>query len=141
LPVLNIFDPLITEVSSRSIQRVGVFGTRFVINSALFGMAGGVEVIQPAHDEIEYIHRTYSELAQTGEGSDAQHRGLTDLALNFCKRDSLDAILLAGTDLSLIFNEANTHFPYVDCAALHLKAILENVLQQESLSNKKNLME
>jgi aspartate racemase len=133
LPVLNIFDPLVKELSSRSIQRVGVFGTRFVIHSALFGMAGGVQVVQPAQDEIEYIHRTYSELAQTGEGSEAQCRGLTDLALNFCKRDNLDAILLAGTDLSLIFNEANIHFPYVDCAALHLQAILENVLQEDQV--------
>jgi aspartate racemase len=140
LPVLNIFDPLVTELSSRSIQRVGVFGTRFVIHSALFGMAGGVQVVQPAQDEIEYIHRTYSELAQTGEGREAQYQGLTDLALNFCKRDNLDAILLAGTDLSLIFNEANIRFPYVDCAALHLEAILENVLQEASLSDKKNLL-
>src|SRR6266704_469451 len=74
-----------------------------------------------------------AELAQTGEGSEAQYRGLTDLALNFCKRDSLDAILLAGTDLSLIFNEANIRFPYIDCAALHIEAILQKVLHQESL--------
>ncbi len=75
----------------------------------------------------------YLELAQTGEGSEAQYRGLTDLALNFCKRDSLDAILLSGTDLSLIFNEANIRFPYIDCAALHIEAILQKVLHQESL--------
>jgi aspartate racemase len=128
LPVLNIFDPLIKELAGRSATRVGVFGTRFVIESALFGMADGVEVVQPPRDEIEYIHRTYLELAQAGEGSESQHRGLTDLALNFCQRDRLDAILLAGTDLSLIFNEANIRFPYIDCAALHIEAILQKVL-------------
>ncbi len=131
LPVLNVFDPLVSELSSRWIQRVGVFGTSFVIHSALFGMAGPVEVVQPAHGEIEYIHRIYLELAQTGEGSEAQYRGLTELALHFCKRDRLDAILLAGTDFSVIFNEANIQFPHVDCAALHLKSILEHVLPEE----------
>ena len=134
LPVLNLFDPLVKQLSSHSVKRVGVFGTRFVIESALFGMLDGVEVVQPLQDEVEYIHRTYLELAQTGEGSETQYRGLTDLALNFCKRDRLDAILFAGTDLSLIFNEANTQFPHIDCAALHIEAILENVLQEESLS-------
>ena len=99
-------------------------------------MAGGVEVVQPARDEIEYIQRRYLELAQTGEGSEAQYGRLTDLALNFCKRDNLDAILLAGTDFSSSFNEANIHFPYVDCAALHIEAILINVLQDESLRDK-----
>jgi len=130
LPVLNIFDPLVKELSSRSVKRVGVFGTRFVMESALFGMADGVEVVQPPQDEVEYIHRTYLELAQTGEGTGAQYRGLTDLAHNFCQRDHLDAILFAGTDLSLIFNEANIQFPYIDCVALHIEAILNNVLQE-----------
>ncbi len=134
LPVLNLFDPLVKELSSRSVKRVGVFGTRFVIESGLFGMVDGVEVVQPLQDEVECIHRTYLELAQTGEGSEAQYRGLTDIALNFCKRDQLDAILLAGTDLSLIFNETNVQFPCIDCAALHIEAILQNVLQEESLS-------
>jgi hypothetical protein len=78
LPVLNLFDPLVKELSSHSIKRVGVFGTRFVIESALFGMADNAEVVQPTQDEVEYIHRTYLELAQTGEGSEAHHRGLTD---------------------------------------------------------------
>ncbi|HXM66909.1 MAG TPA: aspartate/glutamate racemase family protein [Candidatus Acidoferrum sp.] len=134
LPVLNLFDPLVRELSARSVRRVGVFGTRFVIESTLFGMADGVEVVQPPQDEVEYIHRAYLELAETGRGSEAQYRGLTDLALNFCKRDRLDAILLAGTDLSLIFNETNIVFPYIDCAALHIEAILQKVLPQESLS-------
>jgi hypothetical protein len=78
LPVLNLFDPLVKELSSHSIKRVGVFGTRFVIESALFGMADNAEVVQPTQDEVEYIHRTYLELAQTGEGSEAHYRGLTD---------------------------------------------------------------
>jgi aspartate/glutamate racemase len=51
-----------------------------------------------------------------------------EFALNFCKRDGLDAILLAGTDLPLIFNEANVQFPFIDCAALHIEAILQKVL-------------
>jgi aspartate racemase len=134
LPVLNLFDPLVKELSSRSVKRIGVFGTRFVIESALFGMADGVEVVQPLQDEVEYIHRTYLELAQTGEGSETHYRGLTDLAISFCKRDHLDAILLGGTDLSLIFNEANIQFPYIDCAALHIEAILNRVFEEESLS-------
>ena len=125
LPLLNIFEPLVQELSARLVKRVGVFGTRFVIESALFGMVAGVEVVQPRPDEVEYIHQTYVELAKRGEGSEAQYRGLTDLALTLCKRDGVDTILLAGTDLALIFNDRNIEFPYIDCAALHLQAIME----------------
>jgi len=38
---------------------------------------------------------------------------------------------LAGTNLSLIFNETNIQFPYIDCTALHIEAILKNVLEEE----------
>jgi aspartate/glutamate racemase len=36
----------------------------------------------------------------------------------------VDAIMLAGTDLALIFNETNTDFPHIDCARVHIQAIL-----------------
>jgi aspartate racemase len=134
LPLCNIFEPLVKEITARSLRRVGVFGTRFVIDSALFGMAEGVEVVQPRSDEVDYIHRTYSELAQKGEGSEVQYRGLTNLAQTFCERDRVDAILLAGTDLALLFNETNIEFPYIDCAALHLQAIMRAVLDGNPVS-------
>jgi aspartate racemase len=125
LPVLNLFDPLTRELAARSLKRVSLFGTRFVIESALFGMADGVEVIQPRQDEVEYIHRTYVEIVQKGAGTEEQYKSLTDLALTLCKRDGAEAIVLAGTDLALLFNEKNIEFPYVDCAALHIAAILQ----------------
>jgi aspartate racemase len=128
LPVLNLFDPLTRELAARSLKRVSLFGTRFVIESDLFGMADGVEVIQPRQDEVEYIHRTYVEIVQKGAGTEEQYKSLTDLALTLCKRDGAEAIVLAGTDLALLFNENNIEFPYVDCAALHIEAILQSAL-------------
>ena len=130
LRLLNIFDPLLKELSVRSVRRIAVFGTRFVVDSALFGMAAGVEVVQPRPDEVESIHRTYVELVQKGEGSPEQLSGLTDLALTLCKRDGLDAIVLAGTDFALLFNETNIQFPSIDCAELHLQAILQELFSR-----------
>jgi aspartate racemase len=130
----NIFEPLVKEISARALRRVGVFGTRFVIDSALVYMAAGVEVVQPRPDEVDYIHRTYVELAQKGEGSEVQYRGLTNVAQTFCERDRLDAILLAGTDFALLFNETNIEFPHIDCATLHLQAIMRAVLDRNPVS-------
>jgi aspartate racemase len=128
LPVLNIFEPLVQELAMREAVRVAVFGTRFVMESALFGLAGDVEIVQARPEEVDYIHNTYVELAQRGKGSEEQHRSLTALAHILRKRDGVDAIILAGTDLALLFHEANTDFPYIDCAALHLEMILNELL-------------
>jgi len=113
---------------ARSAQRVAVFGTRFVIESDLYGMAPGVEIVRPQPSEIDTIHTTYVELAARGEASAEQHRILTTLAHTLRERDQVDAIIFAGTDLSLLFNDANTDFPAIDCAALHLAAILRGLL-------------
>jgi aspartate racemase len=133
LPVFNIFEPLVVELDARAAKRVAVFGTRFVMESALFGELSGVEIVQWRSDEVDSIHKTYVELARTGKASEEKHRALTALAHTIVKRDGIDAIILAGTDLALLFNETNADFPYVDCAALHLRAILKGLFG-ESLS-------
>jgi len=121
LPVFNIFEPLVQELAARKARRVAVFGTRFVMESALFGEVNEVEMVKPQPPEMDYIHDTYVELARTGAASQEQHRNLTALAHTLLNRDELDAIILAGTDLALLFNDTHTDFPCIDCAALHLK--------------------
>ena len=128
LPLFNIFDAVNMEIKRRSLKRVGLFGTRFVTESSMFGMLEDVDVIKPTPDEMEYVNRIYLDLVIHGEGTEEQHLGLTELAYKRCKRDNLDAIILAGTDFTALFNEGNTEFPRVDCAALHLRAIVKGLL-------------
>ena len=128
LPVLSIFEPLIRELKVRQIRRISVFGSGQVMRSGLYGQAGDVEVVSARPEEVQFLVETYLELLRTGVGTEEQHRGLTALAHTILERDRVDAIVLAGTDLSLVFNEDNADFPYLDCAALHLKAIEDAIL-------------
>ena len=132
LPILSIFDPLRRELAARNIRRIAVFGTRFVIQSAMFGELGEVEVVDLAPPEVDQVHRHYVELARTGKATPQQYADLTAVAHELIQREGVDAIVLAGTDLSLLFDETNITFPYVDCAALHLSAILQDLLGENS---------
>jgi len=127
LPIVSIFDPLIGELARRVARRVAIFGTRFVIASDLFGGVKGVEFLRPKPEEVDLIHDTYVGLAATGKRSQEKYEKLTALAKTLVRRDGVDAILLAGTDLALLFDESNTDFPHVDCAALHIEAILKSL--------------
>jgi aspartate racemase len=129
LPLFNIFDPLVEELAVRGVRRVALFGTRYVMESSLYGFAGEVEIIRPTSDEMETIHTTYLELLQKGAGTEEQRSSLTAIAHTLLRRDGVNAIVLAGTDLSLLFNEGNTAFPNIDCAALHLKRIVRGLLE------------
>ena len=73
------------------------------------------------------IEKVPVELAATGKSSAEKLEKLTSLGHRLVARNAVDAILLAGTDLTLLFTESNTDFPHLDCAALHLREILREV--------------
>jgi len=136
LPVVTIFEPLREELAARAARRVALFGTRFVMESSLFGQVEEIEIIRARPPEEDYIHKTYGELVRTGKGSEEQHRQLTALAHTLVRRDGVDTIILAGTDLALLFNATNTDFPHLDCATLHLKAILKELFDQPACKSR-----
>jgi len=118
LPLVSIVDEVAQAIRSRGYQKVALFGTRFVVGSRMFGMLEGIDVIVP--DQVEEIHKAYM---QTVEGGSEGRAILTGIA----HRLSVDAIVLAGTDLSLIFDESNTGFPHVDGAKVHIEAIIREL--------------
>jgi aspartate racemase len=128
LPFINILDTLAAETRQRNIRRAAIFGTRTVIESNLFGALPEVDLILPAPSEIDLIHTTYLDLVNTASATSQQHTALTSLAQNLIARGRLDAILLAGTELSLVFTPANTPFPHIDAASVHIDAILKAIL-------------
>ena len=128
IPLVNLFDSLTLELTARKIRRAAIFGTCFVIESALFGSLPDMQIVTPEPEEVNQIHEIYTALAQNGTGTAEQHKRLTTLAQTLCSRENVEVILLAGTDLSVLFDESNTDFPHVDCSAVHIQAILTNLL-------------
>jgi aspartate racemase len=85
------------------------------------------DVVMPADDEIEFINNAYLDVVydrSTPAGLDR----LRELAHTLIRRDGAEAVLLAGTDLSMVMNEANAGFPTLDCAGVHIKEITRRLL-------------
>jgi aspartate racemase len=119
LPLVSIIDATAAGIRARGYSRVALFGTRFVVASRMFGMLDGIDVIVP--EEIDAIHEAYMQVV--GGGGTEGRQTLTRIAHSL----PVDAVVLAGTDLSLVFDEANTDFPHVDCTRVHLGALLEAI--------------
>jgi aspartate racemase len=121
LPLVNIIEESAREIRARGHRRVALFGTRFVVESRMYGMLDGIEVLVP--DQVDAIHQAYM---RTVEGGTDGRDTLTKIAHEL----PVDAIVLAGTDLSLIFDETNTDFPHVDCAKAHIQAIVRELAER-----------
>lgn len=124
LPIVDILQVTAKRLRDRRLSRVALFGTKFTIDSNLFGALDAFDVVRPRDDEVDEIHRIYLGLATEGRISADDEARLRELAHTLCRRDRVEAIVLAGTDLNLVFNEANAGFPAVDCAAAHIGAIM-----------------
>ena len=132
IPVVDITEVVAAEIRRRRLTKVALYGTRFVIESDLYGRLPGVDVVRPRDAEIDFVHDAYTRLAHTGTVDDGHRQGLVALAETLQRRDGVEAVVLAGTDLALMFNAANTPFPHLDCARAHIDAILRVVQEPES---------
>ena len=125
LPLIDILEVVREAKIGR---RIALFGSRFAIESNLFGVLSGENTIRPQASEVEQIHEAYMRTALRGEGVEEDRQSLTAMAHRLMERDGVEAIVFAGTDLALLFNESNTNFPFIDCAQLHIDVILKRLL-------------
>ena len=127
VPLVSLVDEIVGEVRRRELRRVALFGTRFTIETGLFGRLNAVDVVAPTTAEIEFVHLTYLQIVNAGSGTEEQYQGLRRVAHTLLEREKVEAIILAGTELSLIFNEGNLDFPHIDGSRLHLDAIMRQL--------------
>ena len=127
LPLVSIFDAIGRETARRGLRRVALFGTTFTMEGSLWGRLPGVEIVKPRPDEIAFVGRAYQRLLDSQQGDAADTAGLRALAAELQRRDGVEAILLAGTDLALIFDENTAGFPCMDVARVHIDMIVERL--------------
>jgi aspartate racemase len=124
MPMISLVTETRREIEARGCRRVTLFGNRASMQTKLFNGLEGIEVVLPNADEITFVHETYTAIARARQGTPEQVADLRNLAKSLIARESLDAVVLAGTDLSVVFNETNTDFPAIDCARIHVDAIV-----------------
>ena len=127
LPLVNMLTVVAAAVRARGLTRVALLGTRFTIETRMFGCLDEFEVVMPQADLIELIHSIYSDFV-AGRVSATQTDELRQLSQTYVDRDGAQAVLIAGTDLSTVFTESNAGFPMIDCAGVHIDAIVRRLL-------------
>lgn len=124
IPVIDLTKVVSDHLQERKLSRVALFGTRFVVESDMYGRLHGVDVVRPHESELAFIHDAYTQLAHSGQTSAEHRERFISLADTLQRRDGVEAIVLAGTDFALMFDAATTPFPHVDCSRAHIDVIM-----------------
>jgi aspartate racemase len=85
-----------------------------------------VEIVKPPPDEIVFIGEAYQRILD-GKTTPTDADSLRRIARDLQRRDGAELVLLAGTDLTVMFDEASAGFPCLDVARLHIEAIVEKL--------------
>ena len=122
VPVIDLLDAVKVEVRRRGFKRVGLLGTRVVMETRFYGVLDDVEVIAPVN--LLEVHEAYVSMASEGIATPG-HREVFMRAGNvLTSTHGCESIMLAGTDLALVFEKGiDPGFDTLDCAGIHAAAI------------------
>jgi aspartate racemase len=123
LPVINAIPEIEAELVNRGLRRVGLLGTRVVMQSRLYGGVSAVEVVTPQGDNLDATHNAYIAMATAGQADDQERELLFSVGNDLCRKQGAEAVVLAGTDLFLAFEGRECGFPTIDCARVHIDAL------------------
>ncbi len=123
LPVLNAIPEMDAYFAKAGIKRVGVLGSRVVMETKFYGGVSSVEVIAPPQEEIAIAHQEYIAMAMAGFATDRQKHYFNQAGRKLCEEKGAELIVLGGTDLFLAFGEEDHGYPIVDSAQIHVDAI------------------
>ena len=125
LPPVNLLDAVAAEVAARGLKRLGVIGTRTVMASRFYDRLPGVAIVPPPGTELDAVHDAYIKIALSGAAGDAERAFFDRMGQRLIKEQGCEAVLLGGTDLSLVYRTHAADFPHLHCAAIHVAAIVQ----------------
>ncbi len=98
------------------------------METKLFGQLPDVEVVALPPAELDAVASLYTRVVKSAGVSPQEREWLRSLARQLIKRERLDGIVLAGTNLAFVFDPATAGYPYVDGARLHIAAIMQAIM-------------
>jgi aspartate racemase len=126
LPPVNLLDAVAAHIAARGYRRIGVLGTRTVMASRFYGRLPAVEIIPPPGAALDTVHDAYIAIALTGESGPEQRALFDDMGRRLLADHGCEAIMLGGTDLSLVYRSSPPPFPHIHCADIHVDAIVRH---------------
>jgi aspartate racemase len=134
LPVLHIVDAIGNAIKEKSLKKVGLLGTRFVMGESFYRdrlkERFDIDVVVPAEDEQAIVHRIiYDELCR-GKISIPSRQACLKIIEGLRGRGS-EGIILGCTELPLLIHPSDVQIPLFNTTQLHAEAAVKLALSSE----------
>lgn len=126
LPWLHIAEVVALEASNRGYKRLGLTGTRWLVNSEVYPeklREKGMECVRPGPGQRDETSRIIMEELVYGTVKPESVAYFLSVIQGF-KEQACDAVILGCTEIPLIVNDGNSPLPTLDSTRLLARAAL-----------------
>ncbi len=137
LPWLHIADVVASAASDRGFRKVGLTGTRWLIDSETYPAklaARDIGYLRPTSAERDEISRIIMEELVCGVFKPEAIAYLLRV-IERMKGEGCDAVVLGCTEIPLIINDANSSLPTLDSTRLLARAALQRAVRTFGVSD------
>ncbi len=131
VPLLHIADVTAEEVTKAEISRVGLLGTRFVMEQDFYKerfRARGIDVVVPDRVARDYVHNVIFNELCAGKLIPESKQKIKAMILDL-QRAGAEAVVLACTELPLLIHVEDTPVRLFDTMALHVNEAVRLALE------------
>ncbi|WP_300031460.1 aspartate/glutamate racemase family protein [uncultured Roseobacter sp.] len=133
LPLVSGVTPLDEHFASQGINTVGLLGTGVVMRTKLYGQLQKTRAVAPG-DDLESVAETYLQMALSGRCTDENRALFFDAGRAMTVENGADAIVLAGTDLGLAFDDHDPGYKVIDALDVHVALLADLASGERSLT-------
>ncbi|MCB1340842.1 MAG: aspartate/glutamate racemase family protein [Pseudooceanicola sp.] len=123
LPLVSAVTPLDDHFAAQGYENVGLLGTRVVMRTKLYGQLQRTKALA-LEEEIETIGQSYQDMAVAGHCTEDQRALFLDAGARLMQQGA-QAIVLAGTDLNLVFDGQAPGYPVIDALDVHVALLAD----------------
>jgi aspartate racemase len=132
IPLVSIVETTCRAAKAAGLEKLGLFGTRMTMQGRfypdVFSREGIALAVPDEHDQA-YIHHMYFNELVKGTVLPETRQRLLKIVDRLKERESIQGLILGGTELSLIFRDATVcDIPVLDTTKIHAKTIVREAL-------------
>ncbi len=124
IPLIHVVDVTAAAVRAAGLHRVGLLGTRYVMEQAFYRArlaAAGIETITPNDEDRAMVHQVIFEELTRGIVSEASRAAYREVAGRLVA-EGAEAIILGCTELSILLRVGDVELPLFDTTEIHAAA-------------------
>ena len=133
---MSIVEVCAEEARRLGLHRLALLGTRFTMEAPFYATVlarYGIAAISPKEPDRAWLHERYVGELLKGDFRDDTRRGVIALVGRLRDEESLDGVILGGTELPLLLTTpVIAGVPALDTTALHVTAIVDRLRKTDT---------